>query len=155
MLLTNFASHAMSPHAGYPKIGPPWITVFRLLSSAQSTVSLLYFDWLRLNYLPDFPLLNHIRPYKRLPGALCSTNGSLRSKVVMLDPNPTLTVHYGRNINRADVPIIGAGLSGMTTATDMIRKGNGRNFIIAERGNQVEGAWNDQRYPGCCYVCSV
>jgi len=72
----------------------------------------------------------------------------------MSDPSPTPTLDYGRNTNRADVLIIGAGISGMTTAIDMIRKGNGRNFIIVERGNQVGGTWNDQRYPGCCCVCA-
>jgi len=71
----------------------------------------------------------------------------------MSDPNPSPTVEYGRNTNRADVLIIGAGISGMTTAIEMIRKGNGRNFIIVEKGNQVGGTWNDQRYPGCC--CDV
>jgi cation diffusion facilitator CzcD-associated flavoprotein CzcO len=65
---------------------------------------------------------------------------------------PFQTVDYGRDTNQADVLIIGAGLSGMTTAIDMIRKGNGRNFIIVEKGNQVGGTWNDQRYPGCCCV---
>jgi cation diffusion facilitator CzcD-associated flavoprotein CzcO len=70
----------------------------------------------------------------------------------MSDPNPSPTFDYGRNTNRADVLIIGAGLSGMTTAIEMIRKGNGRNFIIVEKGNQVGGTWNDQRYPGCCCV---
>ena len=68
----------------------------------------------------------------------------------MTDPNPWPHVDYGRNTNRADVLIIGAGISGMVTAIDMIRKGNGRNFIIVEKGNQVGGTWNDQRYPGCC-----
>ncbi|CZS94142.1 related to flavin-binding monooxygenase [Rhynchosporium agropyri] len=71
----------------------------------------------------------------------------------MSDPNPSPKVDYGRNTNRADVLIVGAGLSGMITAIDMIRKGNGRNFIIVEKGNQVGGTWNDQRYPGCC--CDV
>ncbi|KAK0130124.1 hypothetical protein ONS96_000651 [Cadophora gregata f. sp. sojae] len=71
----------------------------------------------------------------------------------MSDPNSSPTVDYGRNTNRADVLIIGAGISGMTIAIDMIRKGNGRNFIIVEKGNQVGGTWNDQRYPGCC--CDV
>ena len=70
----------------------------------------------------------------------------------MSDPNPMLMADYGRNTNRADVLIIGAGLSGMTTAIEMIRKGNGNNFIIVEKGNQVGGTWNDQRYPGCCCV---
>ena len=72
----------------------------------------------------------------------------------MTDPSPIPTVDYGRNTNQADVLIIGAELSGMTTAINMIRKGNGNNFITAERGNQVGGAWSDQRYPVCCCVCS-
>ena len=71
----------------------------------------------------------------------------------MLDSNPIQTLKYGRDTNRADVLIIGAGLSGMTTAIEMIRKGQGRSFIIVEKGNQVGGTWNDQRYPGCCCVC--
>lgn len=73
----------------------------------------------------------------------------------MADPNPIPTVGYGRNTNKGDVLIIGAGISGLTTAIEMIRKGNGRNFIIVERGNQVGGTWNDQRYPGCCCVSPV
>jgi succinate dehydrogenase/fumarate reductase flavoprotein subunit len=70
----------------------------------------------------------------------------------MSDPNPTPTITYGRTTNRADVLIIGAGISGLTTAIEMIRKGNGRNFIIVDKGNQVGGTWNDMRYPGCCCV---
>lgn len=72
----------------------------------------------------------------------------------MSDPNPALTAEYGRITNRADVLIIGAGISGLTTAIQMIRNGNGRNFIIVDKGNQVGGTWNDQRYPGCCCVIS-
>ncbi|RDW81899.1 hypothetical protein BP6252_03011 [Coleophoma cylindrospora] len=71
----------------------------------------------------------------------------------MSDPSSIPSVDYGRNTNTTDVLIIGAGISGMTTAVDMIRRGNGRNFIILEKGNQVGGTWNDQRYPGCC--CDV
>lgn len=72
----------------------------------------------------------------------------------MVDPNPWPKVDYGRNTNTADVLIIGAGISGkdilpgvemvtdimttgMTAAIDMIRKGNKRNFIIIEKGNQL------------------
>jgi len=73
----------------------------------------------------------------------------------MSAPHTMPTLEYGRNTNMADVLIIGAGLSGMTTAIEMIRKGQGRNFIIVEKGNQVGGTWNDQRYPGCCCVCYV
>jgi len=70
----------------------------------------------------------------------------------MTDPKSIPTVEYGRDTNRVGVVIIGAGLSGMTTAIEMIRKGQGRDFIIVEKGNQVGGTWNDQRYPGCCCV---
>ncbi|KAG9245932.1 hypothetical protein BJ878DRAFT_323165 [Calycina marina] len=62
-------------------------------------------------------------------------------------------LEYGRKMNEADVLIVGAGISGMCVAIDMVRKGLGRNFIIVEKGNQVGGTWNDQRYPGCC--CDV
>lgn len=60
-------------------------------------------------------------------------------------------VEYGRrNEISTDVLIVGAGLSGMMVAIDMIRKRLGRNFIIVEKGTQIGGTWNDQRYPGCC-----
>lgn len=52
-----------------------------------------------------------------------------------------------------DVVIIGAGISGMTVAIDMIRLGNGRNFVILEKGHRVGGTWSDNIYPGCC--CDV
>lgn len=32
----------------------------------------------------------------------------------------------------------------------MIKGGQGRNFVIVEKGNQVGGTWNDNVYPGCC-----
>lgn len=75
------------------------------------------------------------------------------SRANITDPSPIPTVDYSRNMNRADMLIISAGLSSMTTAIDMIRQGNRNNFIIAERGNQVGGTWYDQQYPGCC--CDV
>jgi cation diffusion facilitator CzcD-associated flavoprotein CzcO len=53
----------------------------------------------------------------------------------------------------ADVIIIGAGISGMTVGIDMIRLGNGRNFVILEKGYRVGGTWSDNEYPGCC--CDV
>lgn len=39
---------------------------------------------------------------------------------------------------------------GLCTAIDMIKSGQGRNFVIVEKGNQVGGTWNDNIYPGCC-----
>lgn len=52
-----------------------------------------------------------------------------------------------------DVVIIGAGISGMTAAIDMIRLGKGRSFVIVEKGRRVGGTWSDNEYPGCC--CDV
>lgn len=52
-----------------------------------------------------------------------------------------------------DVVIIGAGISGMTVAIDMIRLGNGRDFVMVEKGHRVGGTWSDNVYPGCC--CDV
>lgn len=58
------------------------------------------------------------------------------------------------NINTAPrdgvVLIIGAGISGICTAIDLIRHNKTRNFIIVEKSTQVGGTWNDSRYPGCC-----
>ncbi|CAF9929277.1 MAG: hypothetical protein ALECFALPRED_004289 [Alectoria fallacina] len=71
----------------------------------------------------------------------------------MTDPNPYPKAVYGRNANSPDVLIIGAGISGLCTAIDMIKSGQGRNFVIVEKSNQVGGTWNDNIYPGCC--CDV
>ncbi|KAF2100775.1 FAD/NAD(P)-binding domain-containing protein [Rhizodiscina lignyota] len=58
-----------------------------------------------------------------------------------------------KDFGDAAVVIIGAGIAGMCTAIDLIRKNNCRNFIILERGSGIGGTWNDNRYPGCC--CDV
>lgn len=58
-----------------------------------------------------------------------------------------------QEVEVTDVVIIGAGISGMTVAIDMIRLGNGRNFVILEKGHRVGGTWSDNVYPGCC--CDV
>jgi cation diffusion facilitator CzcD-associated flavoprotein CzcO len=78
--------------------------------------------------------------------------------------------------NNATVLIIGAGVSGMfgwqaifrwllpcrhtdltkshelglCTAIDLIRHNDSRDFIIVEKGSQIGGTWNDNKYPGCC-----
>ncbi|GAE00243.1 monooxygenase [Paecilomyces variotii No. 5] len=53
------------------------------------------------------------------------------------------------------VVIIGAGISGLCTAIDMIRHNHSRDFIIVEKASEVGGTWNDNRYPGsCCDVAS-
>ncbi|PMD36418.1 monooxygenase [Hyaloscypha variabilis F] len=52
--------------------------------------------------------------------------------------------------NNAAVVIVGAGISGMCTAIDMMRRNGSRDFVILEKGSQVGGTWNDNQYPGCC-----
>ncbi|KAE9367997.1 FAD/NAD(P)-binding domain-containing protein [Stipitochalara longipes BDJ] len=49
----------------------------------------------------------------------------------------------------AAVVIIGAGMSGMCLAIDLIRRNYTRDFVILEKGSQVGGTWNDNQYPGC------
>ncbi|KAL4944376.1 hypothetical protein BDV06DRAFT_233381 [Aspergillus oleicola] len=50
------------------------------------------------------------------------------------------------------VVIIGAGISGMCMAIDLLRR-NHRNFVILEKGSSVGGTWHDNKYPGC--ACDV
>ena len=50
----------------------------------------------------------------------------------------------------AAVVIIGAGISGMCTAIDLIKRNNCRNFIILEKSGGLGGTWRDNKYPGCC-----
>lgn len=38
-------------------------------------------------------------------------------------------------------------------AIDSLRLGNGRSFVILEKGRRVGGTWSDNEYPGCC--CDV
>ncbi|OQV04786.1 hypothetical protein CLAIMM_09618 [Cladophialophora immunda] len=53
----------------------------------------------------------------------------------------------------AAVVIIGAGISGMCTAIDLIKRNNCRNFVILEKSGGLGGTWRDNKYPGCC--CDV
>ncbi|KAH7112141.1 flavin-binding monooxygenase-like protein [Dendryphion nanum] len=53
----------------------------------------------------------------------------------------------------AAVVIIGAGISGMCMAIDLIRRNKCHNFIIVEKSSGIGGTWNDNKYPGCC--CDV
>ncbi|KAL2826655.1 hypothetical protein BDW59DRAFT_144989 [Aspergillus cavernicola] len=53
---------------------------------------------------------------------------------------------------QSTVVIIGAGISGMCMAIDLLRR-NHRNFIILEKGSAAGGTWNDNKYPGC--ACDV
>ncbi|KKK25400.1 hypothetical protein AOCH_004515 [Aspergillus ochraceoroseus] len=53
---------------------------------------------------------------------------------------------------QSTVVIIGAGISGMCMAIELLRH-QCRNFVILEKGSAVGGTWNDNRYPGC--ACDV
>ncbi|KAF1939657.1 flavin-binding monooxygenase-like protein [Clathrospora elynae] len=53
----------------------------------------------------------------------------------------------------AAVVIIGAGISGMCMAIDLIKRNQCHNFIIVEKSSSVGGTWHDNKYPGCC--CDV
>ncbi|XP_014557842.1 hypothetical protein COCVIDRAFT_96061 [Bipolaris victoriae FI3] len=53
----------------------------------------------------------------------------------------------------AAVVIIGAGISGMCMAIDLIKRNKCHNFIIVEKSSSVGGTWHDNKYPGCC--CDV
>ncbi|KAF1847357.1 flavin-binding monooxygenase-like protein [Cucurbitaria berberidis CBS 394.84] len=50
----------------------------------------------------------------------------------------------------AAVVIIGAGISGMCMAIDLIKRNQCHNFIIVEKSSSVGGTWHDNKYPGCC-----
>ncbi|KAF2735958.1 flavin-binding monooxygenase-like protein [Polyplosphaeria fusca] len=53
----------------------------------------------------------------------------------------------------AAVVIVGAGISGMCMAIDLIKRNECHNFIIVEKSSGVGGTWHDNKYPGCC--CDV
>ncbi|KAF4635108.1 hypothetical protein G7Y89_g2994 [Cudoniella acicularis] len=47
------------------------------------------------------------------------------------------------------VVIIGAGISGLCMAIDLIRRNKTRNFLIVEKNSQVGGTWFENTYDGC------
>ncbi|KAF2714814.1 flavin-binding monooxygenase-like protein [Pleomassaria siparia CBS 279.74] len=55
-----------------------------------------------------------------------------------------------KNHTSAAVVIIGAGISGMCMAIDLIKRNQCHNFIIVEKSSGIGGTWNDNKYPGCC-----
>ncbi|KAH9867926.1 hypothetical protein IAQ61_007231 [Plenodomus lingam] len=56
----------------------------------------------------------------------------------------------------ASVVIIGAGISGMCMAIDLIKRNQCHNFIIVEKSASVGGTWYDNKYPGsCCDIHSI
>ncbi|KAL5339466.1 hypothetical protein BJX70DRAFT_397667 [Aspergillus crustosus] len=58
-----------------------------------------------------------------------------------------------KDYTNAAVVIIGAGISGMCMAIDLIKRNKCHNFIILEKSSGVGGTWHDNKYPGCC--CDV
>ncbi|KAF2624728.1 flavin-binding monooxygenase-like protein [Macroventuria anomochaeta] len=67
---------------------------------------------------------------------------------------PWLEVPVGnKDHTSAAVVIIGAGISGMCMAIDLIKRNKCHNFIIVEKSASVGGTWHDNKYPGCC--CDV
>jgi cation diffusion facilitator CzcD-associated flavoprotein CzcO len=69
---------------------------------------------------------------------------------------PDVGRHVGNeSFTRSTAVIIGAGISGLCTAIDLIKRSKCHNFIILEKSSGVGGTWNDNRYPGsCCDVWS-
>ncbi|KAK8235599.1 cyclohexanone monooxygenase [Phyllosticta capitalensis] len=69
----------------------------------------------------------------------------------MAEPKPWPEVPVGnKDHTRAAVVIIGAGMSGICMAIDLIKRSNCRNFVILEKGSGCGGTWRDNKYPGCC-----
>ncbi|GKZ32599.1 hypothetical protein AbraIFM66950_002117, partial [Aspergillus brasiliensis] len=64
--------------------------------------------------------------------------------------------HVGNHdYTRATVVIIGAGVSGICMAIDLLRRTSIRKFVILEQGSAVGGTWANNLYPGCsCDVWS-
>lgn len=51
-------------------------------------------------------------------------------------------------VEKRKIVIIGAGLSGIGMAHQLLAKGES-DFVILERASEVGGTWRDNRYPGC------
>lgn len=55
-------------------------------------------------------------------------------------PWPEVPVGNANHANTA-VLIIGAGISGMCTAIDLVKRNNCRNFVIVEKSGGIGGTW--------------
>ncbi|TWH10720.1 cyclohexanone monooxygenase [Rhodococcus rhodochrous J45] len=53
---------------------------------------------------------------------------------------------------RYDVVIVGAGISGLGAAVQLLRHGID-NFVVLEKADAVAGTWRDNTCPGC--TCDV
>ncbi|KAK2758366.1 hypothetical protein FQN54_004216 [Arachnomyces sp. PD_36] len=54
--------------------------------------------------------------------------------------------------SEAGVVIVGAGISGICMAIDLLKK-DIHNFVVLEKSGGPGGTWRDNKYPGCC--CDV
>ncbi|KAL4861700.1 hypothetical protein BDV12DRAFT_207832 [Aspergillus spectabilis] len=57
------------------------------------------------------------------------------------------------NYSTATVVIIGAGISGLCVAMDLLKRNKCKSFVILEKSSGLGGTWRDNKYPGCC--CDV
>jgi cation diffusion facilitator CzcD-associated flavoprotein CzcO len=48
-----------------------------------------------------------------------------------------------------DIIIIGAGMSGLGLAVQLVRRYGHRNFELIEKANHIGGTWWANSYPGC------
>lgn len=55
-----------------------------------------------------------------------------------------------KDFTEAAVVIVGAGISGMCMAIDLLKRNQCQNFIVIEKSAGLGGTWRDSRYPGCC-----
>jgi hypothetical protein len=51
---------------------------------------------------------------------------------------------------RSPVVIIGAGISGLCMAINLVKENKICDFVILEKGAGIGGTWQDNTYPGCC-----
>jgi NAD(P)-binding Rossmann-like domain len=73
------------------------------------------------------------------------------STAIMTGDRPWPQIPVGNRTHaEAAVVIIGAGISGLCTAIDLLKRNNCKNFIILEKSGGPGGTWRDNKYPGCC-----
>jgi monooxygenase len=70
------------------------------------------------------------------------------AEVAALDRSAVLGTGEGRNLERFDVLIVGAGLSGIGAAYHLQTECPGKSFAILEGRNASGGTWDLFRYPG-------
>lgn len=69
-------------------------------------------------------------------------------------PWPEVPVGNANHANTA-VLVIGAGISGMCTAIDLVKRNNCRNFVIVEKSGGIGGTWYASTIPGRTTVANA